>query len=131
MTVAEIACSYYEAWQEKGGDFSEVTLAEDFEFTGPVASFTSADGYRQMASEAGQAVTRFEVRRQFVDGSSVLSIVNREMAIPGVGPCARPSSSRSPTGRSSAVSSSTTAPWAERSLAPRGAVRQVAVALFV
>jgi hypothetical protein len=86
MTVEEIAHSYYEAWQERGGDFSEVPLAEDFEFTGPVASFTSAEGYRQMASEAGQAVTRFEVRRQFVDGNSVCSIVDWEMAIPGVGP---------------------------------------------
>jgi ketosteroid isomerase-like protein len=86
MTVEEIARSYYEAWQERGGDFSEVPLAEDFEFRGPVASFTSAEGYRQMASQAGQAVTRFEVRRQFVDGNSVCSIVDWEMAIPGVGP---------------------------------------------
>jgi ketosteroid isomerase-like protein len=86
MTVEEIARSYYEAWQEKGGDFSDVPLAEDFTFTGPVASFTSAEGYRQTAREAGPAVTRFEVRRQFVDGSSVCSIVDWEMAIPGVGP---------------------------------------------
>jgi|SRR5215207_2386901 len=86
MTVEEIAHRYYEAWQEKGGDFSEVPLADDFEFTGPVANFTSAEGYRQMASEAGQVVTRFEVARQFVDGNSVFSIVDWEMAIPGVGP---------------------------------------------
>ena len=30
----------------------------DFDFTGPVASFDSADGYRAMAREAGRAVTR-------------------------------------------------------------------------
>jgi hypothetical protein len=60
-------------------------LAEDFEFTGPVASFGSADGYRAMAREAGQAVTSFGVRRQFVDGNTVCSIIDWEMAIPGLG----------------------------------------------
>jgi hypothetical protein len=34
----------------------------------------NAEGYRAMAREAGQAVTSFDVRRQFVDGSTVYSI---------------------------------------------------------
>jgi hypothetical protein len=38
-----------------------------------------------MAREAGGAVTSFEVRRQFVDGDTVCSIIDWEMAIPGVG----------------------------------------------
>jgi hypothetical protein len=38
-----------------------------------------------MAREAGQAVTSFNVRRQFVDGNAVCSIIDWEMAIPGVG----------------------------------------------
>jgi hypothetical protein len=63
-----------------------VPLADDFEFVGPVASFTSAAGYRAMAAEAGRAVTSFRVRRQFADGNVVCSIVDWEMAIPGVGP---------------------------------------------
>ena len=50
MTVEQIAQSYYDAWQKKGADFAGVPLADDFEFTGPVASFTNADDYRQMAS---------------------------------------------------------------------------------
>jgi hypothetical protein len=33
---------YYDAWQIKGGDFSDVPLADDFEFIGPVASFEEA-----------------------------------------------------------------------------------------
>jgi ketosteroid isomerase-like protein len=85
MTAQEIVAAYYDAWQNRGGDLAEVPLAEDFSFTGPVASFDSAHGYRQMAAEASRAVTSFEVRRQFVDGNTVRSIIDWEMAIPGVG----------------------------------------------
>jgi hypothetical protein len=38
-----------------------------------------------MAAEAGQAVTSFAVRRQFVDGNTVCSILDWEMAMPGLG----------------------------------------------
>jgi hypothetical protein len=38
-----------------------------------------------MARQAGQAVTNFRVRRQFVDGSLACSIIDWEMAIPGTG----------------------------------------------
>jgi hypothetical protein len=86
MTPLEAATLYYDAWQTRRGDFSGVPLADDFAFTGPVASFDSADGYRAMAQEAGAAVTSFAVRRQFADGDVVCSIVDWEMAIPGVGP---------------------------------------------
>jgi hypothetical protein len=85
MTALEAAALYYEAWQNKQGDFSEVPLADDFEFIGPVASFHTAEGYRAMAREAGQAVTSFAVRRQFVDGKTVCSIIDWEMAMPGLG----------------------------------------------
>ena len=64
---------------------SDVPLADDFRFTGPVASFESAEDYRAMAREAGQAVTSFDVRRQFVDGATVCSIIDWEMSIPGSG----------------------------------------------
>ena len=85
MTALETVALYYDAWQNKHGDFSDVPLADDFEFTGPVASFDSADGYRAMAAEAGRAVTSFTVRRQFVDGNTVCSIIDWEMAIPDIG----------------------------------------------
>jgi hypothetical protein len=86
MTALETVALYYDAWQNKHGDFSEVPLADDFQFTGPMASFDSAEGYRAMAHEAGQAVTSFQVRRQFVDGNTVCSIIDWEMAMPGLGP---------------------------------------------
>jgi hypothetical protein len=38
-----------------------------------------------MAREAGQAITSFQVRRQFADGNVVCAIIDWEMAIPGVG----------------------------------------------
>jgi ketosteroid isomerase-like protein len=85
MSALEIVAGYYDAWQTKKGDLADVPLADDFRFTGPVASFDNAEGYRAMAREAGQAVTNFAVRRQFVDGDTVCSIIDWEMAIPGVG----------------------------------------------
>jgi SnoaL-like domain len=84
MTALESVALYYDAWQHKQGDFSDVPLADDFEFIGPVASFDSAEGYRAMAAEAGQAVTSFAVRRQFVDGNTVCSIIDWELAMPGL-----------------------------------------------
>jgi hypothetical protein len=85
MTALETVALYYDAWRNRHGDFSDVPLAEDFQFSGPVASFDSADGYRAMAAEAGQAVTSFEVRRQFVDGNTVCSIIDWELTMPGLG----------------------------------------------
>jgi hypothetical protein len=85
MTVLETVALYYDAWQNKQGDFSEVPLADDFEFIGPVASFDTAEGYQAMAAEAGQAVTSFAVRRQFVDGNTVCSIIDWEIEMPGLG----------------------------------------------
>ena len=85
MTAEEAVAKYYEAWRNRRGDMSGVPLADDFRFIGPVASFDTAAGYREMAGQAGQAVQAFEVRRQFVDGNTVCSIVDWEMAMPGLG----------------------------------------------
>lgn len=82
MSALEIVGRYYDAWMNKRGDFSEVPLAEDFVFTGPVASFDSAEGYRAMAHQAAPLVTKFDVRHQFVDGGRVCSIVDWEMSLP-------------------------------------------------
>jgi SnoaL-like domain len=85
MTAEQAVTEYYDAWRSRRGDMSGVPLAEDFRFLGPVASFETAEGLREMARQAGQAVTSFEVRRQFADGDTICSIVDWEMAIPGVG----------------------------------------------
>src|ERR687898_1993993 len=85
MTAQQTVARYYDAWRDLRGDMSAVPLADDFRFIGPVASFDTAEGFREMARQAGQAVTSFEVRRQFVDGNTVCSIVDWEMAMPGLG----------------------------------------------
>lgn len=85
MTTAETVARYYDGWQNKQGDLSGVPLADDFQFIGPVASFDTAEGYREMARQAGQAVTSFTVRRQFVEGNTACSIIDWEMALPGTG----------------------------------------------
>ncbi|HEY4854607.1 MAG TPA: nuclear transport factor 2 family protein [Streptosporangiaceae bacterium] len=82
MSVLDVVGSYYDAWISGKGDFSAVPLAPDFAFTGPVASFDTAEGFREMAAQAGPMVTRFSVRRQFTDGDTVCSIIDWEMALP-------------------------------------------------
>jgi DNA-directed RNA polymerase specialized sigma24 family protein len=81
MTARQAVEQYYDAWRSRRGDMSGVPLADDFRFVGPVTSFDTAEGYREMARQAGQAVTSFEVRRQFADGNTVCSIVDWEMAM--------------------------------------------------
>jgi ketosteroid isomerase-like protein len=82
MSVLDVVGSYYDAWKAGNGDFSAVPLAADFAFTGPVASFETAEGFRQMAAQAGPMVTSFTVRRQFTDGDTVCSIIDWAVALP-------------------------------------------------
>ena len=81
MTVEEIVGRYYDAWKTKAGDMSEVPLAEDLVFRGPVASFEDAEGFRALAREAGGMVTKFDIRHQFVDGNRVCSVVDFEATL--------------------------------------------------
>jgi SnoaL-like domain len=76
----KIADLYYDAWINHAGDMTDVPLAADFAFSGPVASFDDAAGYRQMAAQAGAAVRSFRVRHQFVDGDLVCTVLDWEMA---------------------------------------------------
>jgi ketosteroid isomerase-like protein len=83
-TVA-IANRYYDAWRLRAGDMSGVPLAEDLVFTGPVADFTDAQGFRAMAAQAGAGVRSFTVRHQFAAGDLVCSVIDWEMdPVPGM-----------------------------------------------
>jgi hypothetical protein len=46
MTIQETVARYYDAWRHHHGDMAGVPLADDFAFTGPVASFDGAEGFR-------------------------------------------------------------------------------------
>jgi hypothetical protein len=80
MDARQVANLYYDAWRLHAGDMSGVPLAEDFTFTGPVASFDNPDGFRAMARQTGAGVRSFTVRHQFIDGDMVCSIIDWEMA---------------------------------------------------
>jgi ketosteroid isomerase-like protein len=80
MDAQQIVNLYYDAWRLRAGDMSGVPLADDFAFTGPVANFEDADGFRVMASQAGAGISSFTVRHQFTDGDLVCSIIDWEMA---------------------------------------------------
>ena len=79
MDNREIANQYYDAWRLRAGDMSDVPLAQDLVFTGPVASFDTADGFRAMARQASSGVRSFTVRHQFTDGDLVCSVIDWEM----------------------------------------------------
>jgi hypothetical protein len=56
MTPLGTVAPYYDAWQYKQGDFSEVPLADDFKFVGPIASFDNAvDCYARRSWAGGNA----------------------------------------------------------------------------
>ena len=44
MSPQESVNVYYDAWRTKQGDFSDVPLAEDLSYEGPIASFDSPEG---------------------------------------------------------------------------------------
>jgi ketosteroid isomerase-like protein len=82
MESIDIANRYYDAWATKSGDMSDVPLADDLVYVGPVASFDNAADFRAMAANAGALVERMTVRHQFADGDLVLTITDTEMALP-------------------------------------------------
>ena len=85
MDAITIANTYYDAWRLRAGDMSEVPLADDLVFIGPVASFEDAQGFRAMAAQAGAAVRSFAVRHQFAAGDLVCSVIDWEMdPVPGM-----------------------------------------------
>jgi SnoaL-like domain len=87
MDTREIVTLYYEGWTAKRGDLSDVPLADAFVFKSPVAHIEGADAYRQVAREAGNAITKFELRYLFVDGPMACAILDWQMA-PLSGPLA-------------------------------------------
>ncbi|MFJ1749369.1 nuclear transport factor 2 family protein [Streptomyces sp. NPDC088116] len=84
MTAPDAVERYYDAWINRNGDMTHVPLAEDFTFVGPVGSFDSPEGFREMAAQFGPIAQDFTVRHQFSDGDLVCSIVEWHLPqVPG------------------------------------------------
>jgi hypothetical protein len=66
ITEETIACSPA-AWRTKHGDRGDVPLADDVQFTGPVASFDSADGFGRLGARGWRGRDRL---RGFARSSS-------------------------------------------------------------
>ena len=79
MNIREIVDLYYEGWTAKRGDLSAVPFADGFVFQSPVAHIEGADAYRRVALDAGPAITKFDVRHLFFEGSMACAILNWEM----------------------------------------------------
>ena len=68
----QIVNRYYDAWR-KGGDFSNVPLANDFKFVGPIDQFDSAEAFLAMSKQFGPMVDKLEVHEQLTGGDTVIS----------------------------------------------------------
>lgn len=78
----DIANQYYAAWATKQGDMSDVPLADDISYVGPVATLDSAEDFRAMAANAGPLITSLRIRHQFTAGDLVVTVTDTEMALP-------------------------------------------------
>jgi SnoaL-like domain len=79
MSALDVVNSYYEACNN-GGDLSDVALADNVRFAGPLGSVEGAAEFRAHTAERGDM--RCSVREQFVNGSRVCSIVDWELSGP-------------------------------------------------
>jgi hypothetical protein len=75
----DIVNQYYAACNN-GGDLSNVPLAEDVRFEGPLGSVEGADRFRTHTAQRGDM--RCSIREQFLRGARVCSIVDWELTWP-------------------------------------------------
>jgi hypothetical protein len=85
MTPLETVALYYDAGQKNKATSQGCRSPTSSSSSGQSRAFATPPPYRAMAREAGRAVTSFQVRQQFADGNLVCSIIDWDMAIPGVG----------------------------------------------
>jgi ketosteroid isomerase-like protein len=79
MSAQDLVNDYYEACNN-GGDLSSIPLADDVEFSGPLATVKGADKFRTHTAQRGDM--KCTIREQFVKGNRVCSIVDWTMDWP-------------------------------------------------
>ena len=77
----EVVVGYYAACNS-GGDLSDVPLADNVWFEGPLGRVEGADRFRAHTAERGDM--RCSIREQFVKGGRVCSIVDWELKRPAL-----------------------------------------------
>jgi hypothetical protein len=70
-----------------GGDFADVPMRDDVRFTGPLASATTADGYRSICGDFATSVHGIAVRSMVGDDTVVHVVYDVDMGL-ATGPLA-------------------------------------------
>ena len=73
---ARIIEAYFKAFEERNFDQVRACLSESFSYTGPTARFDSPDSFLENIWHVGQILHRIEIRKTFVEGDNVCSILN-------------------------------------------------------
>jgi SnoaL-like domain len=79
VSSLDVVNTYYEACNN-GGDLTNVPLADDVKFSGPIASVQGDANFRAHTAQRGHM--RCVVREQFMNGNRVCSIVDWTMTWP-------------------------------------------------
>jgi SnoaL-like domain len=79
MSALDIVNGYYRACN-RGGDLSDVPLADDVTFRGPLGSVEGADNLRTHTAARGEMTC--SIREQFHDANRVCSIVDWQLSGP-------------------------------------------------
>ena len=73
---ARVIEAYFKAFEERDFDRVRSCLSDSFTYTGPTARFDSPDSFLENIWHVGQILKRIELRKTFVDGRHVCSIMN-------------------------------------------------------
>lgn len=72
-TTADVAATYFRAWQDKDWSTLRSILDDGVTFDGPLASLEGAEACLQGLKGMSQIMTGIEIHKVFVDGPDVLT----------------------------------------------------------
>lgn len=72
-TAVDVAATYFEAWRDRDFGRLRSVLADDVEFTGPLASIRGADVCLKGLQGLAGITTGIDIQKVFVDGNDTLT----------------------------------------------------------
>ena len=87
-TPADLAGTYFAAWQAHDWDALRAVLADDVTFDGPLATLEGADPCVEGLTGMSQILTGITTRKVFVDGPDVLTWFDLETSVADPAPTA-------------------------------------------